>query len=96
MQNIQHGKVKRTIPQSDDLVKIETEVYTEELNGYQEEYSKNIKTSRDTYLGNVMSCLDVISNKQTRVLTIKITTNRNYEPEMIVKTWTTKKEHYGK
>jgi hypothetical protein len=62
-----------------------------------EEVAKNIKTSRMSYLADLIACSDVFSSKhQSKKLTLEITADDNYQPKLIVKIWTTKKEYYGK
>lgn len=93
-QTLQFTKIKRTIPIDEDTVSIESRSYTDNLSSYKEEQSKDIKTSPQTILKDVIACLDVL-DEGIEGVTICI---RKYkgEPNLITKTWTVKKEYYGK
>jgi hypothetical protein len=92
----QHTKIKRTTIIDDDTQLIIHESYTDKLSSYKEEVAKSILTSRNNYLGDLISCSDVFTKHQAKKLTLEITTDDNYEPRLIVKTWITKKEYFGK
>jgi hypothetical protein len=92
----QHTRIKRTTVIDDDTQLIIHESYTDKLSSVKEEVAKNIKTSRMSYLADLIACSDVFSKHETKKLTLEITADDNYQPKLIVKIWTTKKEYYGK
>lgn len=69
------------------------EVYTDGLKSRMQEYSQHLKTSRNTIIGDIVSCLDVCSDGKSEEVTIKIKFRHN-QPELITKTWTLSKERY--
>lgn len=74
---------------------ITTEVYTEGLKSLKKDMSQNIQTSRNNVLGDLISCLDVLTDGTSDSVIIEVTAKRQ-EPVLIVKTWTVIKERYGK
>lgn len=92
---MKHAKVKRTTPQPDGTSKIETESYYEQLNNVREEIQQSIKTDKATFIKDVMQCFAVLSDKDSREVTVRIETDKDYQPIRIIKTWTIRKEHYG-
>ncbi len=95
-ETIKYGKVKKAIPQSDGTTKIETKSYHEKLSSVREEVQQSIKTSKTTFIKDIMQCFAVISDKETREVTVTVEADENHQPMRIVKTWTTLKEYYGK
>lgn len=74
---------------------ITTEVYTEGLKSLKKDMSQNILTSRNAVLGDLISCLDVLTDGTSTKVVIEVTAKRQ-EPVLIVKTWTVVSERYGK
>ncbi len=93
---MKHAKVKTTIPQPDGSMKIDTKSYYKELNSIKEEIQQNILTDKTTFLSDLMKCVNVISDHESRELTLTIETDDKYQPIRIIKTWTVKKEYYGR
>lgn len=91
-----HARITTTRSIGEDTKEIVTESYTDKLSSYKREVAQNIRTSRNTLLSDIVGCLDVISKGETRELHIKIVANKSHEPELIVKTWTTGREYFGK
>lgn len=76
---------------------IVTESYFEELNGVEQQIQKSIKTTRQTLATDIIGCLREITNGETTELELRIVTDKATSlPCRIVKTWTIKKEYYGK
>lgn len=92
----EHIKERITTPNTDGSNTIETSSYTDKLSSQKVETEQKILTNTNTFLGDVLQCLDVIKRQQTKTLTIEITTDRYYQPKLIVKTWTISQEYYGK
>ena len=96
---LKHARVITKIPRRDDpsTVDIKKESYYEELNSVEQQIQKSIKTNKMSLAADVMACLREITAGDTTELTLQIVTNKTTrEPERIVKTWTTKKEYYGR
>lgn len=72
---------------------ITTEVYTDGLKSLKKEYSQNIQTSRNTVMGDLIACLDVLTDGTSTEVTIKVTAKHG-QPDLINKTWTPTKERY--
>lgn len=72
---------------------ITTEVYTDGLKSLKKEYSQNIQTSRNTVMGDLIACLDVLSEGTSDEVVI-IVKAKHHQPELITKTWTPVKERY--
>lgn len=96
MSTPQHTKIKRTTIVDEDTLLIVHESYTDKLSNIKEEVAKNIQTSRMSFLADLIACSEVFSKRESKKLTLEITADDNYEPKLIVKIWTTKKEYYGK
>lgn len=96
---LKHARVITRIPRKEDntIVDIERKSYHEELNSYEQQVEQSIKTSKPSLAADIMACLREITSGGTSELNLKIVTSKSTgEPERIVKTWTTKKEHYGR
>lgn len=72
---------------------VTTEVYTDGLKSLKKEYSQNIQTSRNSVMGDLIACLDVLTDGSSDEVTIKVTAKHN-QPHLIIKTWTCKHERY--
>lgn len=92
---LKHAKVKTTTPQPDGTLLIETKSYYEELNSIQEEIQQSIRTTKATFVTDLMHCVSLISDGTSRKITITIEANDRNEPTRIVKTWTVRKEYHG-
>jgi hypothetical protein len=94
---LKHAKVKTTIPQADGSQLIKTASYYEELNSIKEEVSQHIETNGRSLAVDIIKCLKHITERQTQELTLHITTDKKTgEALLITKTYTTKKEYYGR
>lgn len=73
---------------------IDTKVYEEKL--AMEKVEREVKqiTSYLSYLSDVMACLDVIKNKETKELTIIVTADKYGDPKLIRKRYTVSKKDY--
>lgn len=89
---MKHGTKTTYTPQEDGSIKIRKEGYFEDLNSIREETVQNVITTRDTFLSDIMKCLEVISKRESRELIIEIKTDEFYQPRLIVKQWVTHKE----
>lgn len=97
--DLKHAKVVTRTPRQGEpgVIDIAKESYYEELNSVEQQIEKSIMTSKTTLAADVMACLREISSGDTTELNINIKTNKTSgDPERIVKTWTTKKEYYGR
>lgn len=93
---LKHARVTTTIPQKDGTTMIKTESYYEELNSIQEEIQQSIRTDKQSFVTELMKCVSPISDGTSKKVTIVIEANDRHEPIRIVKTWTVRKEYYGK
>ena len=91
-----HTKITNITENEDGTLSIESLSYFEELASAKQMIVKKIKTSKGTFLADLVSCVDVITNQQTRELTLKITNDEFNKPATITKTWTIKKDTYKK
>lgn len=92
-----HIRIKTFEPQEDGSVKATTESYFESLASVKEEIVKQITTSQDKLLADLISCLDVIHKQEVRdKLTLVIHVDDWNKPNRIEKQYTTKKESYNK
>jgi hypothetical protein len=89
-----HTKITIYEEQEDGAIKAVTESYFEELASRKEDIIKSIKTNHNNFLGDVMSCLDVISKQQAKELHLTITVDEWNQPSLIVKQYTVRKENY--
>lgn len=74
---------------------ITTEVYTEGLKSLKKDMSQNILTNRNNVLGDLIECLDVLTDGTSTKVVIEVSAKQK-EPVLIVKTWTVIQERYGK
>lgn len=95
-QTLKHARVTTTTPQPDGSDVILTESFYEKLNSVKKEISQSIKTSKATFVVDLMACVAPISDGSSREVHLKIEANHNSEPIRIVKTWTVKKEYHGR
>lgn len=93
---LKHARRTVTTPQSDGSQIIVTEGYYEELNSVKEEIQKSILTTKDTFIKDLMEAVGVVTRRESRDLTLKIEADKDGNPIRIVKTWTTRKEYYGR
>lgn len=80
----------------DGSIEAVTETYFENLSSRKKEVIKKIRTSHKEFLSDIVGCLDVINQKQTKDLTLRITVDEYYNPQTIVKQWTVVKENFNK
>lgn len=85
----------RQVKQIDtDTVEIVSSSYTDKLSSVRTEISKDIQTSQQTLLKDIVTCLEELQHTEEK-LTIEIT-KKFGQPRLITKTWTISKEYYGK
>lgn len=89
---MRHAKVITITPVGVGMEEIKTEGYYDQLNSVKIETQQSILTSKASLLSDIIKCLSVLTDKESRELVITITTNQYYEPERIIKKWTVKKE----
>jgi hypothetical protein len=82
-----------TIHELKHIKVITTEVYTDGLKSLKKEYSQNIQTSRNSVMGDLIACLDVLTDGSSDEVII-IVKAKHQQPELIVKTWTASNERY--
>lgn len=92
---LKHAKRTLTIPQPNGDSIIRTEGYYEELNSVKEELQKHVKTSKDSFIKDIMEALRVVTNRESKELTLTIKADDAGNPVLITKTWTTRKEYHG-
>lgn len=92
--DIKHAKITTYMPQPDGSIEIQTDSYYERPSSLKQEITKHIKTTRDTFMADLINCVDVITSMQTPELTLVITTDRDHNPTLITQTYTTKKIVY--
>lgn len=86
--------LETTQPNGDKLIR--TEGYYDELNSVKEEIQQSVKTSKATFIADMMKAISVVTNRESRELTLKIEADDAGNPTRIVKTWTVRKEYYGR
>jgi alpha-L-arabinofuranosidase len=89
-----HVKIATYTAIDDETLTKVTNSYFDTLTQTKEEIIKSIKTDHNNFLSDIISCLDVINNLQTKELNIKITVDEWNKPSLIVKQYTTRKEDY--
>lgn len=82
--------------QEDGSLKAVTETYFENLTNRKTDIIKKVKTNHNDFLSDVISCLDVITKHEAKVLELTITVDEWNKPSSIVKKYTIKKENFGK
>lgn len=93
---LKHARLKRTSNQPDGTKLIQTESYYEDLSSYEEQVEQKIKTSKHTFLADLMKAVAPISDGVSRNVTLAIEADDNNIPYRIIQTVTVKKEHYGR
>ena len=91
---MKYAKVKTSVPKADGATAIQHKSYHEELSSIKEETQQSIMSSRMTLLTDIIKCLDVITKDISPELDIHIITEN--DKVRIVKTWTVKKEIFGR
>lgn len=96
--DLKHARVTTTTPRlgEPDTKDIETKSYYEELNSVKQEIQQSIRTTKATFITDIMKCVAVISDGQSKRLQLEIEADDLGNPTRIVKTWITKKEYYGR
>jgi hypothetical protein len=90
-----HSKITSySEPDKDGVISATTNSYFDELASRKEWVIVNIKTTRDTVLSDVISCMDVINKQQTKELIIRITADDWNQPSLIVKEYVVRKENF--
>lgn len=95
-ETLKHAKVRTITERPDGSAHIKTESYYEELNSVKQEIQQSIKTSKDTFIADLMRCVAPISDGSSREVNIHIEANERNEPCRIVKTWTVDKKFFGR
>jgi len=93
---MKHAKVTTYTPQDDGSTRIETSSYHEQLSSIREQIEQHIQTSKDTFLGDIITCLSLITDQKTKELTIVIKSDDRYMPKLITQVYTVKKEDFNK
>ena len=83
---------RTTLPNGE--VEIKTESYYEELRSDSKEIQKNVRTTKETFLKDIITCLSLITEKHTNELTLRITTDAMRQPKTITRTYTLTKNVY--
>jgi len=96
MDKPKHSKITKYEEQSDGSIKATTESYFEELASRKEEVIKSVKTNHDSFLSDVISCLDVINLQQAKELHLTITVDEWNKPALIIKQYIIRKENYNR
>lgn len=96
MNELKHAKVITTTSLPGGNKQIDTKSFYEELNSVKQEIQQSIKTSKETFMADLLHCTAVLSDGISREVTIHIEADHNHNPIRIVKTWTVLKEHYGR
>lgn len=96
MDKPKHTKITSYRKQEDGTLLSITESYFEDLASRKEDIIAKIKTNRNNFLSDVISCLDVISKQQAKELHLTITVNEWNQPDIIVKQYTVRKETFNK
>lgn len=91
-----HLKIKTIQENIDGSLVVKTETYYDKLTSTKEEVVKQITTSKEDLLRDVVSCLDVVNKQQTKELTLTIYLNELNQPTRIVKQYATRKENYNR
>lgn len=94
MSDIEYSKTRTVTMISADEREIISESYTDRLTKRTVETSKDIITTGETILRDVISCLDVLGETE-ECLTITIRKKKG-SPYLITKTWVVRKEYPGK
>jgi hypothetical protein len=92
--DIKHAKVTTYTSLPDGTVEIQTDSYYERPSGLKQEVMRHIKTNRDTFMTDLITCVEVVTSQKTPELTLVITTDNAGNPTLITQTYTTKKIVY--
>lgn len=96
MDKPKHTKITTYTPQEDGTIKSITESYFDDLASRSEDVISKKKTDRNNFLSDVISCLDVITKQQAKVLTLTISVDEWNQPSLIVKEYTVRKENFNR
>lgn len=94
MSDNKHVKITTEEPEEDGKKKITDESYYENLTYRQITYEKHIPTSRSTILADYLSCLDHLKDG-AHLIDVQVQVKYG-EPDMIIKKWVERREHYGR
>lgn len=92
----QFTKVTARLPKTNDEVEIDYKSFTDKLSLHEIKTEKTIHTSRETILTDLIKCLELFTKQESREITIQLKADEFYQPKLLIKTWTVKKEYYGK
>jgi hypothetical protein len=91
-----HSKITKYEVVDETTIKATTESYYDELVGRKEDVISKVKTDRNSFLSDVISCLDVISKQQAKELHLTITVDDWNQPSLIIKQYTVRKENFNR
>jgi hypothetical protein len=91
---LKYTRIKAVKQVDEETLEIVSTSYTDKLSSVRTEISKDVQTSQQDLLKDLISCLDVLKETD-ECLTIKIT-KKHGQPRLITKTWTVSKEYHGK
>lgn len=89
-----HTKITTYQTQEDGSVKKRTQAYHEQLASILEERIDSIQTTHQTFLADIMKCLEPINTGKTQKLNIEIKADTYKNPTMIVRSFVTYKEEF--
>lgn len=89
-----HQKVTTYTNQSDGTVKIQADSYYESLAHQLVEIEKQLPTSKQTILKDILTCLELITKDKSIEVNIRIKA-RDGEPVELTKRWTVVKESFS-
>jgi len=93
-EKLKHAKITKYEEQSDGSIKTVTESYFEELASRREDIIQRVRTDHNSFLSDVIACLDVITQQRTRSLRLDISVDEWNKPTLIVKQYTVRREDF--
>ena len=90
-EDIQFGQLVTETPMDDGSVEIITEGFHNGRNSIKQQRKVSVETTRQTLASDVIRCLEALKSG-THELTIKIVTDKFYDPQRIEKTYTVYKK----
>lgn len=91
---LKYTKTRETVEIDDNTIQVTSRSYTDKLSSMRVEISKDIQTSQQTLLKDLVTCLEKLTETDD-CLTIVIR-KKHGQPRLITQTWTETKEYYGK
>lgn len=92
IKELKYVKLKQTKQLDELTTEITSATYTDRPHSVKTEITKTIPTDSQNILKDFLSCLEIITRGESRMLTVDVHCDKTGEPVLVTKTWTVSRE----